>query len=161
MHTSLAELCWFHVSIWWCSMGTHMLLDLTIHCQTTPFLLIDIPGDFTSPSHVCPKGLHFKQSFVPSQVDLWYLSACLTAALFLHSSVLSSVPCWSPLPTSLYWNCPGPSQRHCSPLPSSPLVSCLIPWFLGDWLPHYEWRWKSIYLRILSMAQCLSNFRIG
>uniref|UniRef100_A0ABI7ZQS9 Dolichyl-phosphate-mannose--protein mannosyltransferase n=1 Tax=Felis catus TaxID=9685 RepID=A0ABI7ZQS9_FELCA len=38
-------------------------------------------------------------------------------------SVLSLVPCWSPLPTSLYWSCPTPSQQHCSLLPFSPLVT--------------------------------------
>ena len=63
---------------------------------------------------------------IPSQLVAWALLSSF------HSSVLFWVPGWSPLPTSLSWICPSPSQQHCSPLPFSPLVSCLDLCVLGN-----------------------------
>lgn len=63
---------------------------------------------------------------IPSQLVAWALLSSF------HSSVLSWVHGWSPLPTSLSWICPSPSQQHCSPLPFSPLVSCLDLCVLGN-----------------------------
>lgn len=45
-----------------------MLLDLLLHCYTTSFSFIHIPGDFRSPSHAFIRVLHLKQQLVLSQV---------------------------------------------------------------------------------------------
>lgn len=140
----------------WCSVGTKCCL---IWCLTiTPPLSHSYMCQLVLGHHVLIGVFHLR----PELVGLWALANLVIWLLLFsfRSSVHSSVRCWSPLPTSLYWSCPSPSPQHCSALPSSPLVSCLLPCFLGNCLLHCECSWKSTHLQICLWAQLLSNFRI-
>ena len=59
-----------------------MLLDLMLHCYTTPFIFKHIAGDFRSPSHAIIRALHLKRLVCtkPSRSLMLCLVSYLTAS---------------------------------------------------------------------------------